>query len=240
VLAALQGEVGDSYKRREFKKWDSGPSSKTTSKSPLPLPAPPLRDKQSLPQPIVDRRGVEATRASSSMEAKAAALRSYRRALGLCYKCNERWNKDHKCAPTVQLQAVQQLWELLQPEDEGSEPSIISEASGDQLFFTIPKSALTGSSAPRTIKLIAFIQDQVVSILIDCGSTNSFVSEPLATRLTNVAVLPVSSAVQVAGGRTLHCATILQNDRWSVDDCVFYTDLRVLSLTAYDVVIGMD
>jgi hypothetical protein len=53
-----------------------------------------------------DCHGVESALAVSSPEAKAAALRSYRRALGLCYKCNERWTKDHMCAPTVQLHVV--------------------------------------------------------------------------------------------------------------------------------------
>jgi hypothetical protein len=32
--------------------------------------------------------------------------------LGLCFKCNEKWDKDHKCASTVQLHLVQELWDL--------------------------------------------------------------------------------------------------------------------------------
>lgn len=40
VLATLQEEVGDFYKRRDYKKHESWFSSKTTSKNLLPLPAP--------------------------------------------------------------------------------------------------------------------------------------------------------------------------------------------------------
>jgi hypothetical protein len=88
--------------------------SKSTSKNPLPLPAPPVRDKQGNSLLADDRRGVNSTRTASSLETKTAALRSYRRAMGLCYKCNERWSREHKCAPMVQLHAVQELWELFQ------------------------------------------------------------------------------------------------------------------------------
>jgi hypothetical protein len=120
VLAALQEEVGDSSRRRDFKRSDSSYMSKSTSKNPLPLPAPPARDKQGNSLLAEDRRGADSTRTASSLETKAAALRSYRRAMGLCYKCNERWSREHKCAPTVQLHAVQELWELFQLEDEGT------------------------------------------------------------------------------------------------------------------------
>jgi hypothetical protein len=47
VLAALQEEVGDTHRRREFKRLESGFHSKPPSKNPLPLPAPP-RDKLAL------------------------------------------------------------------------------------------------------------------------------------------------------------------------------------------------
>jgi hypothetical protein len=112
VLAALQEEAGDSYKRKAYNNPDSSYNPKLMYKNPLPLPAPPLCDKPAVPLVSDDKRGVEATHDGSSPDAKAAALRAYRRALGLCYKCSEKWSKDHMCSPTVQLHAVQELWEL--------------------------------------------------------------------------------------------------------------------------------
>jgi hypothetical protein len=55
VLAALQEEVGDSFRRRDYKKLESGFSSRNASKGPLPLPAPPVRDR-SLASPSVGDR----------------------------------------------------------------------------------------------------------------------------------------------------------------------------------------
>jgi hypothetical protein len=109
VLSALQEEVGDTHRRREFKRLESGFHSKPPSKNPLPLLAPP-RDKLALQYSTADTRSVDTSRATSPTDSKAAALRAYRRALGLCYKCSEKWSKKNKCSPTVQLHTVQELW----------------------------------------------------------------------------------------------------------------------------------
>ena len=65
---------------------------------------------------------------------RATALHTYRRAIGLCYKCGEKWQCDHSCAPTVQVHMVQELWELFQLEDEGPEHEQVTAEPSDQLF----------------------------------------------------------------------------------------------------------
>jgi hypothetical protein len=45
-----------------------------------------------------------------------AAVKAYRRALGLCFKCNAKWSKDHVCEPEV-LHAVDALWDFFSSED---------------------------------------------------------------------------------------------------------------------------
>ena len=77
-------------------------------------------------------------------------------------------------------------------------------------------------------------------ILIDSGSSASFVSVSIAEQLTDVFVRASPSQVQVAGGGVLHSLGILTNVEWSLDQCVFHSDFRVLHLSAYDVIIGMD
>jgi hypothetical protein len=46
-----------------------------------------------------------------------AALRAFRRAKHLCVRCAEKWSRDHKCFPTVQLHAVQEVLDLFNLED---------------------------------------------------------------------------------------------------------------------------
>jgi hypothetical protein len=65
-----------------------------------------------------------------------AVLKAYRRALGQCYKCWEKWFHNHTCSPTIQLHVVQELWELLQlqADDDHSSPPP-EEQSNAQLFY---------------------------------------------------------------------------------------------------------
>lgn len=48
------------------------------------------------------------------------------------------------------------------------------------------------------------------------------------------------SSVQVAGGGILHCEAVIHNVVWVISGYSFQLELRVLPLTAYDLIIGMD
>jgi hypothetical protein len=80
-------------------------SVKFTPKMALPLPpSPPLcNDKPAV------AIAVSETPAATSLDAKLSAVKAYRRAMGLCYKCGEKWSKDHKCSPQIQLHLVLEL-----------------------------------------------------------------------------------------------------------------------------------
>jgi hypothetical protein len=205
----------------------------------LPLPAP-LRDKQLTLPSADDKRPSETVRLGLTSDTKAVALRTYRRALGLCFKCNEKWNKDHKCAPTVQLHAIQELWDLFQSDDDSSLSPGSSNGSLEQLFLAVSKAALSGSTAPRTFKFNGSIQHKQVTMLLDSGSSSSFISTSLATQLSGVQPLDKPVTVQVAGGGRLSCEAFLPQALWFIDDIAFQSDLRILPLAAYDVILGMD
>jgi hypothetical protein len=238
VLAALQEEVGDTHRRREFKRLESGFHSKPPSKNPLPLPAPP-RDKLALQYNTANTRSVDTSRVTSPTDSKAAALRAYRRALGLCYKCSEKWRKEHKCSPIVQLHAVQELWDLFQIEDDVVSPNGSSDGS-EQLFLAISEAATTGAKAPRTVKFHGSIQHKPVIILVDSGSRSSFINTVLAAQLTGTVPLKQDLKVQVAGGGILCCSQMIPQALWFIGDTAFQSDSRVLPISAYDVIIGMD
>lgn len=84
------------------------------------------------PPPKLDKFTVQPTpqvtfASSSDAVSKLLALKQYRRALGLCYKCGAKWSKDHKCAPEV-LHAVHDIWEAMssdsEPEENLPEPQV--------------------------------------------------------------------------------------------------------------------
>lgn len=68
-----------------------------------------------MPPPAADRP--ESSRAAqNAVEDKLTALKSYRRAKGLCFTCGEKWAREHQCKASVQLHVVQEMLEFFYAE----------------------------------------------------------------------------------------------------------------------------
>ncbi|XP_073360126.1 uncharacterized protein [Aegilops tauschii subsp. strangulata] len=105
---------------------------------------------------------------------------------------------------------------------------------------SLSQHAVSGHEAPSTIRLRAQVGDQVMLLLVDSGSTHSFISEAFVAHVSvQPEALPAVS-VRVANGQRLHCDKIVRSLPWQVPGHTFHTDLRVLQLSAYDGVLGMD
>ncbi|XP_073357809.1 uncharacterized protein [Aegilops tauschii subsp. strangulata] len=100
--------------------------------------------------------------------------------------------------------------------------------------------AVSDEEAPSTMRLRAQVGDQVMLLLVDSGSTHSFFSESFLSRLSvETEPLPPVS-VRGGNGQHMHCDKIVRSLPWEVPGHTFHTDLRVLQLSAYDGVLGMD
>uniref|UniRef100_A0A8R7QLF3 Uncharacterized protein n=1 Tax=Triticum urartu TaxID=4572 RepID=A0A8R7QLF3_TRIUA len=79
-----------------------------------------------------------------------------------------------QCAATVQLHVVEELLELLQAEVQDRQEQ--DTDSDDEQLMSISKMATTGETTPRTVRLLGHIEGREVLILVDSGSSHSFVS----------------------------------------------------------------
>jgi hypothetical protein len=84
------------------------------------------------------------------------------------------------------------------------------------------------------------IQSQPVRILVDSGSTHAFISVAVASQLQGASSLPTPVKVQVADGNILNCSTQFQQTLWSVGHYQFHSDLKILPLSTYDMILGLD
>jgi hypothetical protein len=158
--------------------------------------------------------------------------------MGLCYKCATPWTKDHKCALEVLL-AVEAFWDTFDTTTD-QVPLATKCASDEQVFLALSKAAILGVPSAHTVHFSRFIQGHPMEILLDSGSSASFVSEAVTAQLSGVRSEPVTTQVQVANCYHLQSTILLRNVNWSVDQCSFQSDFRVLPLRAYDAIIGMD
>jgi len=70
--------------------------------------------------------------------------------MGQCFKCGDKWAHNHRCAPTVQLHVVQEIWELFQLSSEESESSEHAE-----LCMALSPEAISGKLTPKTLWVCA-------------------------------------------------------------------------------------
>lgn len=82
----------------------------------------------------------------------------------------------------------------------------VENSSDEQLFLAISNEAVSGGEAKRSMQLMGLMQNVDVHILIDSGSTNSFISQKTVDKLAN---LNLSGACSSQGGRWKYHATFI-------------------------------
>ena len=175
ALALLQEEVADGARTPPVR------AQELTQRAgvPLPLPAPPVHHPPATV--TTDRRGTDAARAEAS---KLKTLREYRRARGLCFKCCEKWGHDHVCPTSVQLHVVEELLDMFGI-DNFVDTQVSSEEGLQETAMAISVSAVTGGVSARAFQLRAWLQGQEVLMLVDSGSSNSFINDAIACSATS-------------------------------------------------------
>lgn len=170
-------------------------------------------------------------------------LRDFRRANNLCFRCGEKFGRDHQCKKPLQLLTIHvgEHGEIF-TEDTVQALELLEEPAAPQrechLMFS--QHAEAGSEGSGTMKFRTLVGNQVCPILVDFGSSTSFVNANFVARaaLPTVQVQPVS--VKVANGELMQSNTQVSQLAWWMQGHTFYTDMRVLPLGAYDAVLGMD
>lgn len=162
-------------------------------------------------------KGVVPVADSTSSDSKVAPLRAYRCARGLCQFCADKWAKGHKCAPTVQLHVLQDLWDLLLPDQPKSEDEF--QDFVEQFMLLLSEEALSPQLVASLFHLSGFIQGTEILILLDSGSSNCFLNSTIGSFGVLSQDRPLS--VKVDDGNVLHYTTELANTEWSVQDLKF-------------------
>ena len=147
-----------------------------------PQTNPPLKQPQfSSPE---EKKHVDSLKLQKS-EDIISAIKAYRRAKGLCYKCGVKWGPGHKCAPTVDLHVVEELWQMLQNPNHLPQVDPNEDSDSSDELMALSAYAVAGIEAPKTIRLIGNLQGLKPLILLDSGSSSTFISEQMAALLPN-------------------------------------------------------
>lgn len=99
---------------------------------------------------------------------------------------------------------------------------------------------MKGIEGARTMRLRGFLANQEVYMLVDSGSTHYFISEEFGNRVQAKKALTSPVQVRVVNGNLLQCTHELPNQMWNLQGITFTNTFKIMSLSSYDVVLGMD
>ncbi|XP_048549353.1 uncharacterized protein LOC125528980 [Triticum urartu] len=209
--------------------------------TPTSQPPPPL-----LPQPP---RAVGAPRPGGAVVpnddlARERQQREHRCANGLCFKCGDRYSREHRCKPATQLPTIHvgDYGELLSDDAVHALDLLGAPAQPEPTpeCCVLSTHAVTGTETPHTIRLRALVGNQVMLLLVDSGSTHNFISTAFVDRIKATSVTVPAVKVRVANEERMSCNSMVQGLQWWIRGDTFRMDMRQLALGAYDGVLGMD
>ncbi|XP_038982040.1 uncharacterized protein LOC103710315 isoform X1 [Phoenix dactylifera] len=162
-----------------------------------------------------------------------------RRERGLCFKCNDKFTSGHRCK-TPQVHLI----EADREEDaEGvgdGELDLHGEGQTEEgAQPVISLHALSGWTGPKTMRVMARIQEQPLTVLIDSGSTHNFVSDRIAKQLQLPIDATVQFGVRVANGEILQCREMFRAVEVELQGKIFLVNFYALPLVGLDVVLGI-
>jgi hypothetical protein len=170
-------------------------------------------------------------------------LRDYRKANNLCFHCGEKFEPGHlevcakKNKPQINALVVNDLDREIS-EDALNEMAIEDLIAED--FCQLSLNAIAGTASTDCIQLKSTVKNKTMLILVDTGSSHSFVS----SQFVQLTKLPTSQApkqkVKLANGQWMETNTIVKELHWYIQGHSFSTDMIVLDMLPYDAILGFD
>jgi len=155
----------------------------------------------------------------------------------LCFNCDERYTRGHRCKPQFLLLSTFDTDDSL---DESlsvdTTPAMPSEPEASMISLH----AFFGQWTPQTFRVIRAINGFNVQILVDSGATHNFIQ----TRVAQFLQLPLQSTpsplrVMVGNGEFLPCSNFFLNVTLHLAQNQFPIDLYPLEHSGTDVVLGV-
>lgn len=164
-----------------------------------------------------------------------------RRRKNLCFGCNEQWHVGHHCKNQVYvIEGIMNLELGYDSEDtlETEDAITADHDSPRETTLAITLQAMCGIPTLHTIRVQGSIHSKVVYVLIDSGSTHSFINTALAKKLDLTVHDSKDYEVLVANGDKLKGTGICKQVPLSCQGCTMSIDLLLLPIEGCQVVLG--
>jgi hypothetical protein len=240
-LAKLQEEYIQSFKRPSraasssfsFGRQQSWHQSGTAS-SPLPGSSNPQLALLATPQTTLPIQRI------------SSAQMKEHRDRGLCYYCDDQWQRGHKCkSPLLYLLSDLELPSEVPSDDvyydsnEVVEPVPefdVAECKEPEISLN----AISGSLGVKSMRLLGSILQHRISILVDSGRTHNFLDPSLLSKIRLTVQPTPRLQVKIADRSSIQSCGQVLSVSLKVQGHLITTDFFLISLGGCDVVLGVE
>lgn len=134
---------------------------------------------------------------------------------------------------------MQEVLDLFTISDETKEPDT-PLTPDEHLNMAISHEVVCGSVSAKSMQFSGLLHQIPVNVLVDSGSSTSFLSTHIADQIPSLCLEPADHKVQIADGGIMHCKHVAVDCQWKMSSHKFSHSLKILQLQSYDIILGMD
>ena len=160
-----------------------------------------------------------------------------RRDKGLCYRCNEPFNKGHRCQnKELRLYLVANDLEDMVMEDIENEGTMVEVSPVVELSLN----SVEGLTTPSTFKIKGSVEGKEVMVMIDCGVTHNFISTHLVEELNIPTAETTSYGVIMGSKKAVQGKGMCKGVTVELPVLTIVEDFLSLKLGNLNMVLGME
>jgi len=164
---------------------------------------------------------------------------------GLCYNCDDKYFPRNKSKEqNIFMVVTEDLSEedvFFLPVDELPLPSELTPLSDSPKYeLVISLNALTGFSAPQTLKLIGYIKYRKVVILVDSSSTHNFMHRCISQEVKFYIHAVNNFQIIITNGGSMKCGGWCENVRLQIGHYHLKSHMVSIDMGCCDIVLGFE
>ncbi|XP_057444361.1 uncharacterized protein LOC130736560 [Lotus japonicus] len=168
-----------------------------------------------------------------------------RRALGLCYNCDEKYVLGHRCQtkPFLLLLIDEEVDNAIpdtQPDTHLLEEVEVQVQEEEPLHFQLSDCVVHGVPSPKALKFNGTVLGHNVRVLVDTGSTHNVIPPRIAAFL-RLPVQPIPSfSIMVGNGAYLTCSGLVSDIPLMIKGHIFRVPFHIMEIQGADLVLGLE
>ncbi|XP_056698640.1 uncharacterized protein [Spinacia oleracea] len=168
-----------------------------------------------------------------------ADVRAEKIAKGLCYYCDQHYDRNHKCQFKEPQLFTVEIFSSEEKVDAVSDEEINDSEDEGLVDPVLSLNALSGNQTFQTMRVKGLVGSKLFHVLVDSGSTHKFLDLDLAKKMgCKIEAIPIQH-VAVADGNHLNCQHVCKEFTWEMQGRIFKADVMLIALGGCDMVLGV-